>query len=435
MFLNKKIHIKVLLLLLCVALGNSASAQFWKGGGGKTKKVSPLNKYPIKPKLVERPKAEKTKKKREIDYPQSIAKERYRIDVLLPLYLDELVKEDKPTFKGKLPEKAQAGINFYEGVSLAVDTLTTMGYKTDIYVHDITAKGATIEELLQKDSLKNTDLIIGYVSAPQVPVLAKFAASHKVNFVSAFSPSDANIKDNPYFVLMNPTLQNNCEAIVQSVVKKKGKEAVIIFKRESLSVDSLAYHFIVDEKQISNALEVDCNKMPDSAKLSLLLDSNNTNMLVMPIMDANYSEKIIQNLHRFFPKYRFEIYGMPSWKGICSNRKMIELGENVAITITQPYNFDASTTAAQSIADKYKVKFGGKPNDISYRGFELVFWMTDLLNKYGAVFNEKTEDKSMALFTKYDLKPKWDNDNNFYYTENKHLYLYRYNAGTVLVAP
>ena len=99
----------------------------WKGGGGKTKKVNTLNKYPIKPKVLEKQKAEKVKKKREIEYPQSIAKERYRIDVLLPLYLDELVKEDKPTFKGKVPEKAQPGINFYEGVNLAVDTLTNMG--------------------------------------------------------------------------------------------------------------------------------------------------------------------------------------------------------------------------------------------------------------------------------------------------------------------
>jgi hypothetical protein len=125
---------------------------------------------------------------------------------------------------------------------------------------------------------------------------------------------------------------------------------------------------------------------------------------------------------------------MPSWKGMCSNKKMMELGENVAITITQPYNFDANSALAQSIAEKHKIKFGGKANDITYRGFELVFWMTDLLNKYGAVFNEKTEDKSMALFTKYDLKPKWDKHNNFYYTENKHLYLYRYQAGKVLVS-
>jgi hypothetical protein len=428
MFLNKTIHIKVLLLLLCLALGNGASAQFWKRGGGKRKKAAALNIDSVASEPVAN-----SKKKRAVEYPQSIAKERYRIDVLLPLYLDELVKEDKPTFKSKVPEKAQAGISFYEGLSIAVDSLTQMGYKTDVFVHDLTAKGATIEELLQKDSLEHTDLIIGYVSAPQVPLLAKFAAAKKINFISAFSPSDANIKDNPYFVLMNPTLQNNCETIVQSVVKKKGQESVFIFKRESLSVDSLAYHFMVEEKELSHAIEVDCNKMPDSTKLSLLLDSMNTNLLVMPILDANYCEKIIQKLHRCFPKYHFEIYGMPSWKGVCSNKKMMELGENVAITITQPYNFDANSALAQSIAVKQRIKFGGKANDITYRGFELVFWMTDLLNKYGAVFNEKTEDKSMALFTKYDLKPKWDKDNNFYYTENKHLYLYRYHLGKVSV--
>jgi hypothetical protein len=98
MFLNKTIHIKVLLLLLCLALGNGASAQFWKRGGGKRKKAAALNIDSVASEPVAN-----SKKKRAIEYPQSIAKERYRIDVLLPLYLDELVKEDKPTFKSKVP--------------------------------------------------------------------------------------------------------------------------------------------------------------------------------------------------------------------------------------------------------------------------------------------------------------------------------------------
>lgn len=434
MFLKRKVYSRVLLLLLCIAIGNSATAQFWKGGSGrKTKKVNSLSKYPIKPKALEKPKAEKPKRKKQIDYPQSVKKDRYRIDVMIPLYLDEMVKDGQVMIKGKIPEKAQSGINFYEGIKLAVDTLKFMGYKTDVYIHDIASRGANINQLIKSDSLANTDLIIGFVSAQQINVLAEYAASRKVNFVSAFSPSDANIKENPYFILMNPTLQNNCEAIADAANKKRTKESVVLLKRTNVAIDSSAYHFITDHIQIKNLQELDCKTMPDSATLSAVLDSSGKNILLMPIMDAGYAERMVQMLDTYFPQYRFEIYGMPTWKSITTNKKMIDFGENISIIITQPYYYDPSVSMGQVVAEKYKSNFGGKPNDLTYRGFELIYWMTDLLNKYGAVFNEKTEDNSMSIFTRFDLKPKWDKDNNFYYTENKHLYLYRYQAGTMLV--
>lgn len=434
MFLKKKVYSRVLLLLLCVATSNSATAQFWKGGGGRrTKKVNSLNKYPIKPKVVEKPKAEKPKRKKHIDYPESVKKDRYRIDVMIPLYLDEIVKDDKVMVKGRIPEKAQSGINFYEGVKLAVDTLKFMGYKTDVYIHDIASKGGAINQLIKSDSLANTDLIIGFVSAQQVTPLAQYAASKKINFISAFSPSDANIKENPYFILINPTLQNNCEAIAEVVSKKRPKERVLMFKRTSVAIDSSAYNFISDEVDIKDLIEIDCTKMPDSSELAAILDSNDKNTILMPIMDASYAERLIQTMDKYFPIHRFDIYGMPSWKNITTNKKMIDFGENISIVVTQPYHFDPANSMGQLLAEKYKSNFGGKPNDLTYRGFELIYWMTDLLNKYGAVFNEKTDDNSMAIFTLFDLKPKWDKDNNFYYTENKHLYMYRYQAGTMLV--
>jgi hypothetical protein len=104
------------------------------------------------------------------------------------------------------------------------------------------------------------------------------------------------------------------------------------------------------------------------------------------------------------------------------------------VNITQPYYFDPTVSYGQVLATKYRSTFGGvKPTDITYRGFEIMYWMTDLLHKYGAIFNPKTDDTGMAIFTRYDLKSKYDDDQNLYYVENKHLYLYHFQSGTVLV--
>lgn len=429
MILSRKFYLRLIVLLLCVASGNDATAQFWKKEKPRRKVY---NKYPPKP-VAEVKKEEKKKKKRDIDYPASTKKERYRIDVMIPLYLDELVKGGKPTPRSKWPDKAESGINFYEGIKLAIDTLATMGYTTDIYVHDISSTESGVENMIKSDSLANTDLIIGFVSAQHVDDLAKYAKSKHVNFISAFSPSDANVRDNPYFILMNPTLQTNCEEISKAAVKKRNKESLVLYKRMNNVTDSAAYSYIIEDSKVKNLSEIDCDKLPDSATLAAAFDSMITNIVIIPVIDVAYAEKLINQLDKYFPNYRFNIFGMPSWKNIVSTKKMIDFGDHIAINITQPYYFDQTVSFGMEIANKYRANFGGKPSELTFRGFELVYWMTDLLNKYGAVFNEKTSDNGMAIFTKFEFKPQWDTENNLFYIENKHLYLYHYQAGTVLV--
>jgi hypothetical protein len=153
----------------------------------------------------------------------------------------------------------------------------------------------------------------------------------------------------------------------------------------------------------------------------------------MPIMDQAYAASLLGDLHRYFPETRFEVYGMPTWKSIVNDKRIVSMGAHMAINITQPYYFDPTVSAGLLISDACKHEYGSKASELTYRGFELCYWMVDLLNKYGTIFNEKTDDNGMALFTKFELKPKWDSENNFYYFENTHLYLYRYIAGSQLV--
>lgn len=368
-----------------------------------------------------------------IHYPNSIARQRYRIDVLLPLYLDEMVREDKVLFRGRFPDKALAPVNFYEGVQLAVDTLATMGYNTDVYVHDVTTAGKGVGDLLKNKVLDSSDLLIGYVTGKQIQELADFANRQHINFISAFSPSDATIKDNPYFFLVNPTLQANCNAIVDAAMKKRNKEPLIILKRMNVAIDSSAYSYVQAEDKLSNYSELDCTHLPDSATLAKVLEHHAGSIVLIPIMDAGYVDKLISRLDTYFPNHRFSIYGMPSWKSIITNKKTIEYGDNISIYMSQPFYFDPTVSMGQAIADKYKETYGGTASEMTFRGFELMYWMTDLLNKYGTIFNEKTQDNGMAIFTRYDFVPKWDDKDQLYYMENKHLYIYRYQSGTVLV--
>jgi ABC-type branched-subunit amino acid transport system substrate-binding protein len=414
--------------LLTTGSAVPAHAQFWKK---IFKKEQPTKRKPApkKPVAPEKPLA-KPAKKREVDYPATTKKDRYRVDVLIPLYLSEMVKDGKPVYKGKMPEKAVSGVEFYHGVKLAADTLNKLGYNIDVHIHDITDANSTPEKLLAQKVFEQTDLIIGATQSQQIPVIADAAKKNTVNFISALSPADGGVENNAYFTLLQPSLQTHCEWIVKNLKNKHHKNEPLLLYRPS-GIDENPYKYI---NAANNELKkLNCTNFPTAQQLKPYFDSTKTNTIIVSILDNGYSERILQLLYTSFPGYRFEVYGMPSWKSMPTLKKP-EAYPNVAVFITSPFYYDSSLPLSQTLANSYK-SIGGTTqlSEMVYRGYETMFWYASMLKKYGTIFNENMDDNKTAPFTKFEIKRQWDSDNNLYYNENMHIYLYRYQSSSYTV--
>lgn len=420
-----------LLLFLVTGTAPNASAQFWKKMFGKKEQQRPpAKKKQAAPALSTTNRKTEPKKLKEFEYPNTRMKNRYRVDVLVPLYLDELVKNNKPVYKDRIPEKAIAGMNFYEGVKLAADTLGNM-YSMDVYIHDITATDKSPDQLIAHHQLDSADLIIGAVQAAQVKVLAAFAKTRNVNFVSALSPADAGIRDNPYFTLLQPTLQSHCEWIRSAVSRKHKNAKPVVLYRTVPSLDESAYKYVVQDDAAAYR-SVLCNTLPAAGALRKYFDSTVSNVVIMPIMDHVYAESILNLLGQDFPGYNFEVYGMPSWKSLSGLHKPA-VNPNVAVSYTTPFYYDPTTASGQALINRYRKTFGGRPGEMVYRGYEVLQWYAYLLNRYGTVFNKKMSDNGSAAFTRFEIKVNKDKDGVPLYNENQHLYLMRYQAGSYMV--
>ncbi len=423
-----------LTFFLCFIAAPQAEAQFFKRlFGNDEPKRKPIARPASKPAATGKKAAAKTRKTEpdEIIYPETYRKERYRVDVLVPLYLNELVKGGKAVYKDKMPDKVLPGVNFYEGVKLAIDSVDKRGYEMDIYVHDITDATNMPEQLIATKALDSSDLIIGAVGAAQIGTLAAFAKKHTINFVSAMSPSDGSVKDNPYFTLLQPTLQTNCEWLERAIDKKHGNTRVLIYHRNTVPADELAYKSLMKDS-ILKTTQINANALPKKEQLSIFLDSTEVNIIAMPILDVAYAELLLAQLNTSFPGYKFEVYGMPSWKGLNAIKKTSGL-ENIVVNFTAPFFFDASTAGGQNLASGYYRTFARKPGEMVYRGYETLYWYCYLLNKYGPVFNKKISDNASASYTRFDIKPRYTKDFDLMYNENTHLYLYRYQNGSFAV--
>lgn len=417
-----------MLMFLMTGTAPDASAQFWKKLFKKKEQTRPVRKKPA-PAPAPAKKAE-PKKSKEFEYPATKIKSRYRVDVLVPLYLDELVKNNKPVYKDRIPEKAIAGMNFYEGVKMAADTLRSY-YNLDVYIHDVTTAGNTPEQLISGGRLDSSDLIIGALQSAQVKPVAAFARTKNINFVSTLSPSDAGIRENPYFTLLQPTLQSHCEWIRNAVARKYKNEKPLVLYRSAPSLDDGAYKYLVQD-DANQYRPVLCNTMPTAASLRRHLDSTETNVVIIPIMDQGYAEGLLNLLSSSFPEYRFDVYGMPSLKSLSGLRKAGAY-PNVAVSFTTPFYYDPTTASGQSLINRYRRDFGGKPGEMVYRGYEVMQWYAYLLTRYGTVFNQKLSDNGAAAFTRYEIRTRRDKNNDLLYSENQHLYLIRYQGGSYMV--
>jgi hypothetical protein len=369
--------------------------------------------------------------KKDFDYPASEIKNRYRIDLLATFYLPELVQDGKVTTKGRLPDKVLPSLKFYEGLVIAADTLKKLGYEFDIFVYDVTDELESTATLVNTDAFKGSDLIIGNIASSDFALVANYARKNHINFVSALSPSNQGVEHNPYFVMLQPTLETHCETVEESIVKKNGNVTPLLFYRTNVQVDNTASGNFINNGVLEYH-KISCDEMPAKEQVQPFLVKERKNVVLMPIISDKYAEGIIRKLYEWFPDYDFEVWGMPSWDNM-PGLKRPEAFPNVVIYFTTPFYFDPTTASGQALVQAYKRKYGTQPDNMVYRGYETMFWYAYLLKKYGTIFNHQLWDNGGAPFTRYEVKPVKGTDEKLQYYENKNLYLFRYHSGSYMI--
>lgn len=428
----------LIVFLLQLIVPNSVQAQFWKNSNEKDhktkKKPADTQKKEIK---KDKPESAKTKKESknaresQLDYPLSVIKPRYRIDVLTPLYLNELIVDGKKSKHKKVLDQAGVGLNLYEGIKLAADTLNLYGYQLDVFVHDISDVLSTPETLVNTGALDSSDLIIGAVGAQQVAVIARFAKKKKINFVSILSPFDGEVSKNYFFTLIQPTLQTHCEWIRKDAASRYPNRKFTVYHRPDSRIDEEAYDLLIPDRA-DGGMEVKCTTQPKREQLALLFDSSQINVVMMPILDPGYASMLLKQLVLEFPGYHFEVYGMPSWKSMDLLRSTDAL-QNIIVMVTSPFYFDSNTPSGKLVFNRYQKTYGGYPSEMVFRGYESLQWYAYLLDKYGTIYNGHQSDNTASIWTHFEIKPRFNKDGDLLYNENKHLYLYRFTKGAYTV--
>ncbi|MBG9377792.1 hypothetical protein I5907_16245 [Panacibacter sp. DH6] len=357
-----------------------------------------------------------------------------RVAILAPLYIDSAF--DNTTYKlgsTSMPRYILPGLEFYNGAMLAIDSIKKSGRSLDVWVFDTKKKNLTVDALAKEmESLQFSLVIAAFSNLTEQKRFAEFAFSNNVPLVSATYPNDAYVSGNPFFIMLNSTLKTHIEGIYKQVQRMYPVGKFLLVTRKG-NMEERILDMFADAGKKTYPIKYKTVELPDNFtedQLLPLLDSNDQNIVICGSLDENFSTNLIKTLDRS-ATFPVTLVGSPTWDGL---RAVVRTGNaNLSILYSTPFNYIRTDKTIAGIAAKYRQKLNARPGDMALKGYESMFYFSNLLLQYNKDFLNNLSDPKYRIANAYNLQPvKLQTSAQIPdYIENKKLYFITRSLGKI----
>lgn len=354
-----------------------------------------------------------------------------KIAVFAPVYLDTVFNGSIYMLgNNNLPRNILPGLDFYNGVQLAIDSLNAEGQSLTVLFYDSKSNTQSVKQILETESLQDVSMLIAaFNNRNDIKPLADFALNKQIPLISMTYPNDGGVKANPYFALVNSTLTTHIEGIFKYLQKNFPTEPILYLKRSGALEDMIEGLFQdLNKKTPALPLKirtVSANDSTNVASFNEVMDSTKTNIIFCGSLNENFGINLVKTTAAN-KSYKSILIGMPTWDAIK------DLGKGTEIIYSTPYNYTRTDKLAQSIIQIYRSKVSGRPSDMVFKGFEAMYHFGKLLMKHRNNIATQLSDNSFKLFNEFDFVPVKTNGESIpAYLENKRIYFVKKTDGVI----
>jgi ABC-type branched-subunit amino acid transport system substrate-binding protein len=355
-----------------------------------------------------------------------------RVAVLAPLYIDSAF--DGYNYKlgtTSIPKYILPGLEFYNGVSLAIEQLQKESVPLDVWIYDTKKKPAEIAELLKTMESNKFDLVIGsFTTANEQKLFADFSAAKNIPLISATYPNDAFLKSNPFFVMLNPTIQTHVNGLYGFLLRNYSVNSNIIFvTRKGTLEERIRRQFTsLNAAKSLTYKTVELSDYINPGQLLPYMDSTKQNVVITGSLNETFGTNLVNSFDNVYGN-RIAIVGMPTWDGV----KALDKNENVEIIYSTPFNYYKNTDIGNTILTEYKAKYYSRPSDMVFKGYESMYRFAKLLVNYKTDLLSHLSDLNYNLWNSFQVEPVKTSATSITpdYLENKKLYFIRKQHGVV----
>jgi ABC-type branched-subunit amino acid transport system substrate-binding protein len=361
----------------------------------------------------------------------------HRIAIFVPLYLDSAFDATGAyRFDKTLPRYISPGLEFYQGVHCALDSLEKDGLRFDIQVFDTRGSEGNISKVVHEEGFDSVQLIIGSVSGIEYLQLASVAKQKNIPFISATYPNDGGLTGNPYVVIVNSKLNTHLQTIYNFVLRNLSTHNMILVRRNNVQDDRVTDVFkslnTTPSGNLMNYQTVTLNDEFTGNDLSPYLDSLRENIIICGSLDENFGKTLCEESVTLLNNYQLTLVGMPTWDNIKEILKP-EYKNLPLIYSSSFFNPGQDAWSTQFTKTYGKMTFS-RPTDMAYKGYEVTYYFSRLLAKYDSSLLSNLNDRSFRLLTEFEFKPifwsKTSTTPDYY--ENKRVYMVKRINGMLL---
>ncbi len=361
---------------------------------------------------------------------------KHKIAIFAPLYLDSAFDDlNNYRYEKQFPKFINPGLEFYEGAQLAMDSLAREGTPLEVFIYDTRSQKESLSQQLEKAGNDQVELILAYAIPEESWNIANAARSKKIPYININLPNDGGITNNPYFVMLNSTLQTHIDHIYKYLQKNYALSPIIMFRKKGQMEDLIKSSFESSRKITASVpLKIKYVDLTDSFTIKQLtenLDSNEHTVCISGSLDENFGRRLGQQLASVSRSYPLTLMGMPTFDNLTKDFTAPQY-KGLEIVYSTPFYNSRMDKVSQSITNYFSTKLFARPSDLVMRGYEATWRFSKLLLEYGKDISSNLGRKEFNVFRELDIQPVLNKETTTLdYFENKKLFFVKWQDGII----
>ena len=361
--------------------------------------------------------------------------EKLKIAVFTPVYLDSAFDAiGNYRYEKSFPKFINPGLEFYEGVQLAIDSLVKEGAKLDVYVYDTRSSIQSLTDHLNASVMDSVDLIIAQPSGSEIKLLADAAMKRNIPFINATAPVNGGVTANPFYVQLTPTLKTQVEATYKYIQKYYSLDQLVIFRKKGAREDEIRSYFEeAGRTTVSVPLKLKYVDLPEEFTIKQLtphLDSTKSFLCIAGSLDENFATRLSTQLASVSKTYDMKLLGMSTWHTMNFVKPEYK---GLEIVYGTPFYNSRTDLVSLSISNHFALKIYARPSDMVFRGYEVFMRFARLLMQYRTEIPSQLASRKYKIFNDFDIQPVINRSNlTMEYFENKRLNFIKWKDGVLM---
>ena len=369
-----------------------------------------------------------------VTYPtdNSGTKSAYSVAVLMPFFSGQFVET-----AGSNPPKAQFALDFYAGVKVALDSLSTQNVNLKVAVLD--SRG-DFNAILGRYDVSKADVILGPVEKENIPTAIDFANRQGKIFVSPYFPTGDLEGANARFIQVKPSLKTHCENITSHIRSRYQTNQVVLVGRQRDS-ETARFKFYQDANaafnQSGNGGRFDEWAIEDELNFSVepYIHPEGVTVFVLPSWNEVFVGQFLKKLAASPRKNQIVVYGMPQWMDF--EKSILNTYEGLKVKVSSSTFIEGANPDVKYFRAKFMAKYGKLPNSDSFLGYDCTLYVGKMLRQYGTAFPQYLQNEpQQTLHTQFNFSPIYraimndsDPNGNVSKYENRFVNMLKYQGG------